>query len=985
MPIAPPLFTLVTPAAGVVVTGATVELVGIVTTSTGREVTSAAIDVSGMARPITISGTTWRVTIPLPGSLEATRSFTLSALDASGQTTMTMVQVAIDTLGPRTTLTQPAMGVAVGVTSLLQGTATDPATTTTVSVDVGAGPQPATIGAAGVWQAAVSFPANLNRVTRQITIRATDALGNLSSQVVQVLVDTQGPVLTLTSPSSTTVVGASATLAGAATDGTGPVSGMTVDVGSGPAPVTVQSNGTWSVMVTLPANLDRVMQTITLRAQDSLGNITQTTAQILVDTRGPVLVLTNPSSTTVVGTSATLTGTATDSTGPVSGMTVDVGGGPSPVTVQANGAWSATVTFPANLDRVLRTVTLRAQDAVGNVSQTTAQVLVDTRGPVLAFATPASMERLGIPRTQAVTGTVADGSGVSSVVMNCADLGGNRVATMTSGSWSVSWPLPTADNASFTCTTTATDSLTNQTVVTRTFFVDTVAPVVNITAPLAGAVLTSDAFTVQVTDGSNLLSATTATFAGLPASVTGSGTMYSGTLMRPSVDYESRTLSFTATDAEGNTNTVSRSVIVDTVAPHVFITTPSDGQVFNIASFTTSTHVDVSWTITDGDPAVGSRRFQGSPIPAILRTNAVATSPTDNGTIFNVTVDAVDTAGNVSNPAAVSFLVDRVAPTVTVSPSNGTRNSTAQTVRLAFSEPVIQRTVLNLNGVTSYGGSWTGQTIYDSDLLAGGSAYAAVTQNVQDINGNPGAPVSWQFHRAPTLPPTQSTIVSDAVGPWDVSSDEDGQPTVAFVLNQMSQPGRTMTLNGQTGSWVPASGDSGGLGLPTRVSYDDISINSWGAVDGALNLQRDRTVNASTGESVYLRDSWMTGVAQSFYAYLIPTPPISASDGTEWYGVVSGSQYTRSPSFSRNLPFAPKRLATFPNGWFGFALNGLGRLSVMAWACGAGGCDASPEMTSPESALGLRGVSAAVSSAGCGVVAYDTVVGRRAAVFNLSP
>ncbi len=846
----------------------------------------------------------WRVTIPLASSVEATRTVTISALDAASQTTTTSFTLNIDTLGPRTSLTQPAMGVVVGAMTTLQGTALDPAMPIMlVTVDVGAGPQMATIGPGGTWQVSMSYPPNLNRVTRQVTISALDSLGNQSVQA----------------------------------------------------------------------------------------------AQVLVDTQGPALVLTNPSNTTVVGASTTLTGTATDSTGPVSGMTIDVGSGPAPVTVQANGAWSLAVTFPPNLDRVSRTVTLRAQDSVGNVTVTTAQVLVDTRGPTLAFSAPAVMERLGNPRTQAVTGTVSDSTGVSSVVMNCGDSGGNRPATVTSGSWSVSWPLPTADNSTFTCTTTATDSLSNQTVLTRSFSVDTVAPVVNLTAPAASAVLGGSSTTMvvqaSVTDGSNQFSAVNATFGAATLPATGSGNTYSATFNLPIVDFQPVNVSFIATDAEGNSAGVNRTVTVDKVAPVVTITAPTAGQQFNIGSFTNSSSVVVTWAVTDGDASAGTRQVQGANVAPSLRSTSVATSSTDNRVTYSQTVDAVDTAGNVSALASVSFTVDRVAPSVTVFPANGSRNNTASKARLTFSESVmapsgVSPDRLRLNGST-VSGSWTSQTVYESPDLPGGTAYAAVVQGgLTDLSGNPVAPVSWQFHRAPTLPSSSSLIVAGA-GPWDVATDDDGQPTIAYVSDLANQPGQTMTLDGQTGAWRSASGADGGLGLPVRSVYSDISINAWGVVDSSLSMLRTRTVSASTGESTYHQDGWMTDTAQPFFAYLIPTPPIHPLDGSEWYGTVSGNSYTRAAVGSRALPFSPQRIVTSPNGWFGFANAANGTLSVMTWSCKSSpltpfACAASPLMTSPEQSQGLNFVSAAISSTGCGVVAYTTPSARRAATFGFS-
>lgn len=879
----------------------TVELVGTVTQSVGREVMSATLDIGdGMARPLTITGTTWRVTVPLAQVVEETRSFTLSALDASTQTTTTMVSVRIDTLGPRTALTVPAAGTVVGGMAALQGTATD---------------------------------------------------------------------------------------------GASPLMLVTVDVGGGPQMASVAMSGAWQVTVTFPPNLDRVMRTATIRATDLLGNQSTQTAQILVDTQGPTLALTSPASGTAVGAAATLSGTTNDSTGPVSGMTVDIGSGPQMVTVQANGTWSAMVTFPPNLDRVSRTVTLRAQDSLGNVTQTTAQVLVDTQGPTLAFTAPASMERLGNPRTQAVTGSVGDGSGVASVQVNCADGVGNRTATVTSGSWSFSWMLPTSDNSSFVCTATATDSLANATVVTRTFFVDTVGPVVTILNPASAAILGGPAqSTVQVqanvTDGSGALGTVNLSLGSTTVPATGSAGVFSNTFTLPVVDFQSVSVTVVALDAEGNTTSSSRSVTVDKVAPVVAFTAPSIGQTFNIASFPTGNDVQMTWTVTDGDPMAGTRNFNGSAVAAASRTAPVQTSASDNGVTYSRSVDAIDRAGNISSPATRSFSVDRVRPTVvSILPLNDSRMNDATRARVVFSEPiagslaVVRPSALELNGVLATG-DWVSSTTYESQNLPGGSVYQCVVVGTMTDNaGNPVVSTSWRFHRA-LQPPLSDVVVSSVVGLWDVSVDPDGQPTVAFVEDLANMPARTATLTG-AGVWAL---DQGNLAIPALPVFPDLTINSWGTIGPDLRLSRLRALYSSGAIEMFADDSIFGGAASTSFGIAVVTPPIDPLDGNAPIGLAY-SEYTRSPNPSVTLPFTPQRLSVAPEGWFGFRQSGS-TLSILVRDCrtntisGVRECGVSSGTVSSVFQT-VSNISSAIGSNRCGMVAFTNGSGNRL-VLNFS-
>jgi hypothetical protein len=891
---AAPVFTLTSPASGVAIAGMTFELVGAVTQSVGRQVTSATLDIGdGVARPIAINGTTWRVTVPLAQSVEETRSFTLSALDVSAQTTTTMISVRIDTLGPRTALTVPTAGTVVGSMAALQGTATDPAS---------------------------------------------------------------------------------------------PLMLLTVDVGDGPQMASIAMSGAWQVIVTFPPNLDYAIRTATIRATDLLGNQSTQTAQLLVDTRGPTLALTSPASGTAVGGSATLSGTTNDSTGPVSGMTVNVGSGQQPVTVQADGTWSAMVTFPPNLDRVSQTITLRAQDALGNVTTTSAQVLVDTQGPTLSFTAPASMERLGNPRTQVVTGSVGDSSGVASVQVNCADGIGNRAAAVTSGSWSFSWMLPTADNASFVCTATALDSLANATVVPRTFLVDTVGPVVTILNPASGALLGGPAQSsvqvqASVNDGSGALGSVNVSLGSTTVPVTGSAGVFSNTFTLPVVDYQPVSVMVVALDAEGNTTSSSLSVTVDRVGPVVSFTAPSGGQTFNIASFPSGNDVQMTWTVSDGDPMAGTRNFNGSAVAASSRSAAVTTSATDNAVTYSRTVDAIDRAGNVSAPASRSFMVDRVRPTVTASsPAAESRMNDPRVSSVSFSEPMNT----SVNGLTGSGGSWDApQTRWTSNALAGSTVFnVAVNPAVTDLAGNaPASFPSWRFHTAPMVPANGSVVASNILY-FDAASDVDGQVFIGLTrAGQVSAT--TLALDGTNGTFSLQNG----LALPT-ASYSDVHVQVHSTIGTGLNVVRTRAINGQGVLPSALAANFRTmsvddGAATDPGGLPIVSPPIEATDGSAAVGLLIGQTYSRNP-VSVSLAYPHAKVIPSGRQWVSLSYNGAS-LAASHRRCGRDALSGNRSCIFEEGTIAdgvqstvLRTVSGAVSNTGCLIYSYDSSSGRRA-------
>lgn len=879
------------------------ELVGTVSASPGREVTSATIDVGdGMARALTLTPTMWRVTVPLPASIEGTRTFTLSITDQSGQTT---------------------------------------------------------------------------------------------SATVQVLIDTRGPQVALTTPTSTTVVGASVMLSGTVADASLPPASFSIAGGSANVNATVTGT-TWTATVAFPANIDRLARTLTWTAADTRGNSSTGTFSLLVDTQPPALALTSPAPNVAVGRMATLSGTATDSSGPPSNVTIDLGAGPTPLTV-VSGAWTTQATFPMNLDRVMRTVTLRGTDAVGNQASVTAMVLVDTQGPTLTFTSPAAGERLGVPAMQVVTGAASDSTALMGVTLNCGDSGGNRTATISAGTWSVTWPLPTADNTSFTCTATATDSLGNVTTLTRSFFVDTVAPVVAFTVPASGAIVGGPAQTMlvvagTVSDGSPV-SPLQVTFNAATNMATPTGTTWSTGFTLPAVDYVSTPISVTATDAEGNATTIMRSVFVDRVAPVVTMTAPNAGQVFNIASFGGGSTVNVTWTVTDGDPTRTVQSFNGTttgPTSGTIGTNA-----SDNGVQYTATVTVADRAGNVSSPASRTFTVDRVAPTVvSTSPANGTVRNASRTATVIFSEP-LNATVPALAGVGS--GAWSaGNTRWDSAQLASSTTYlASVASGLADLAGNPlVSTASWRFRTSVLLPvgfPGPHVTLASNVASFDATNDADGQFFVVYRGTGGNPQISTLALNGVTSGTVT---NPAGLSLFAAAWDSDVHAQIWSAHVGDLSLVRHRSINAGIGASVYGRVSYADAAAVDPVGIPVLTPPLFPAfpfplgpgggepDGTDPFGLISGTTYTRYPH-SSTLLRAPRKVIPGAEHWAALSLNATSLARAHRY-CGPlsgpfllNSCFFDQGSFANVPANVMSSLTGGVSDSNCLMYAFDTNAGRR--------
>jgi hypothetical protein len=356
------------------------------------------------------------ITVETNGEVNAdvgTYTLTYVASDASGNTaTATRTVNVVDTIAPVITV----LG-------------TNPATVEYGSdyVDAGATATDLRDGAVTVVSTSLSSTTVMGEQT--ITYTATDAAGNSSTATRTInVVDTTGPVITITGDDPVTVEYGSDYVDAGAT---------ATDLRDGTVTVVTTSNSSTTTLG---------LQYVFYTATDSLGNETQVYRTInVVDTAGPVITILGENPVTVEYGSDYVDAGAT---------AVDVRDGVVSVTTSSTS--SSTVLGE-------QTITYTATDALGNTSTATRTInVVDTAGPVITI--------LGENPVTVEWGDDYIDAGATAV-----DVRDGAVSVTTS---STSSSLEVGEQ---TITYTATDSLGNTSTATRTVnVVDTIPPVITI-------------------------------------------------------------------------------------------------------------------------------------------------------------------------------------------------------------------------------------------------------------------------------------------------------------------------------------------------------------------------------------------------------------------------------------------------------------------------------------------------------------------------
>lgn len=487
--------------------------------------------------------------------------------------------------------------------------------------------------------------------------------------------------------------------------------------------VRAQINGTWhtlaldsatgkyiadltlSAVGTFPATVEatsNIAGTVTLSGSEYPG-----LRLVVEDTAAPTLTITSPENNlvTAAGT-VTVSGTAFDTSGIAS---VTVNG--TAVAVAANGSFSATV----NLSGGSNTITVTATDEAGNVTTDTRTVARATHGPSLTIVSPVA-GFITNENSVLVTGSVSDSvSPVASVTVN------GVAALLSGGEFSATASLAEGAN---TITVVATNSVGLTTTKTVSVTMDTVPPVITLTAPMAGQMVGNAAFTVTGAVSDEHLSGVAVN--GTEATVTGDTFSVEITLAEGA-----NAITATASDTAGNTASATGSVLLDTLPPMLTVVSPAGDLITNQPTFT------VAGTASDNGSEVDTVAVNGTTVT--LTDGAYSTDLTLSEGTNTVTVTAADKVGNMTIVTR-SILLDTAPPVLTlVSPPAGYLDTSTPTVIFSVvDEPggsgVDLDTVVVLVDGTSHAAAVADGTITITPTLTDGAHVITVT--VEDRAGN---------------------------------------------------------------------------------------------------------------------------------------------------------------------------------------------------------------------------------------------------------
>ncbi len=355
---------------------------------------------------------------------------------------------------------------------------------------------------------------------------------------------------------------------------------LSITISGATRTTTVAANGTWALTFTqteLPGGEYTVPAVI--RSTDIHGNVTVVNEAVVIDTVPNVIGFNAVTADNTVNGAEAQAGFAITGTGTAdASITITLQNTTRSVTVAADGTWrlnwAAGTLTPGEYTA---TISATSTDAAGNVRNATHTMRVDTATSVAFAPTPVETDNTvnAAERSDGVvlTGTAQPGAAVS-VAWNGSTLPASVAAN---GAWTVTFPasgipgsmLPSATTA----TVTARDAYGNTATATRSIMVDTATDVTISAQQFGGDNIESGkeaANGIVLTGTAEAGARVAVTFDGITRTVTAGAdgvwsANWAASEVRPG-DYDS-TVSVTATDLAGNTDTASHVVHIDTVAP----------------------------------------------------------------------------------------------------------------------------------------------------------------------------------------------------------------------------------------------------------------------------------------------------------------------------------------------------------------------------------------------------------------------------------
>ncbi|HCX5413772.1 TPA: Ig-like domain-containing protein [Escherichia coli] len=827
----------------------------------------------------------WGVTVPASAVTalgQANYTVTAAVTSNIGNSNTASHNVLVDSALPGVTINPVATddiinAAEAGVAQTISGQVTGAEDGDTVTITLGGNTYTATVGSNLTWS--VSVPAAdiqaLGNGDLTVSASVTNQNGNTGSGTRDITIDANLPGLRVDTVAGDDVVNiiehGQALVVSGSSSGLAEGTPLTVTINNVEYTTAVQADGSWSVGVTAaqvsawPAGT----VSIAVSGESSAGNPISITHPVTVDLTPAAITINTIATDDVInaaekGANLTLSGTTTN-VEPGQTVTVTFGGKNYTASVASDGSWSATV--PAADLALLTDGSASAQASVSNINGNSASAVhnysVDSSAPTIIINTVASDNIVNASEADAgvtVSGTTtAEAGQIVTITLNSPTVQTYQATVQADGSWSINIPaadLAALTDGSHTLTATVNDKAGNPASTTHNLAVDLTVPVLTINT-IAGDDIINAAEHGQalVISGSS-----TGGEAGDVVSVTLNSKTYTTTLDAtgnwsvgvPAADVTAlgsgpQIVTATVTDAAGNSDSETHTVIVNLTAPTIGINTIATDDVINA----TEKGADLQISGTSNQPA-------GTTITVTLNgQNYTATTDASGNwsttvpassvgalgeASYTVTANVTDSAGN-SNSASHNVQVNTALPGVTLNPVasddiiNAVESGVAQTISGQVTGAAAGDTVTVTLGGKTYTATVQGNLSWSvdvpaADIQAIGNGDLTVNASVTNSVGNTGSG-SRDITIDANLPGLRvDTVAGDDV----VNSIEHGQALVITGSSSGLAAGAALTvvINTVTYAATVLADGTWSVGVPAA------DVGNWPA--GTVNI----TVSGAT-------------------------------------------------------------------------------------------------------------------------------------------
>ncbi|SEO49509.1 Ig-like domain-containing protein [Enterobacter sp. NFIX58] len=788
----------------------------------------------------------------------------------------------------------------------------------------------------------------------QVSVSVTNVNGNSADASRVVTVDTLPPAITLDNLTADNIINAAEAQQDLALSGTSSAEAgqtVTVTLNGKTYQTTVQTDGTWQLIV--PAAdvgaLNDGIVTVTATVSDVAGNSSSADRVGLVDATVPQVTIndfvtdTNTVNQLAHSQAQILSGSVT---GAAAGdlVTITINSVDYTTVVDAAGNWS--LGLPASVVQGLNdgtwTIDVSVTDRSGNTGSTSLDVVVNTVTPVIGINTLAADDVINAAEkgeALQISGTSNQPEGTTiTVILN----GIHYTATAdASGNWSLTVPAANVSalgEANYTVTANVTDSVGNSASTSHDVLVDSSLPVVTINT-LAGDNIVNAA---EVAAGQTLSGKVTNAASGDTVTIILGGQTYTATVQDDltwslpltqsqltALGNGDLTVSASVTNGHGNTGSSSLDFTIDAQLPGLRIDTVAGDDVINVIEH--AQNLIVSGTSTD--------LAAGSAVTVTINGKAYSATVLADGTwqaavpaadvsqwadgSLDIKASAQDASGN---PVTIRTVVDvDLAPVaITISSvtddnvlnaaekgqdlvlSGTTSNVEAgQTVTITFAGKTYTTTV-------DGNGDWT-WTVPAADLSGLKEGDASVQVSVTNVNGNTASSA-----QAFSVDTTAPTVTINTISGDNMLNAAEAAQDLTLSGTSTAEAGQTVTVtfNGNQysaqvqadGSWtldVPAA-DLAGITDGSAAVTVTVSDKAGNPASAGSSVLVDTTVPQITFNIVAGDD--IVNIAEHGQALIVSGKVTGAQAGDVITVTLNGKDYTAmldaSGSWSVGVPAA---------------------------------------------------------------------------------